>query len=292
MHPGAARVLQLQRTAGNHAVTGVLAGGRRLQRVIGVDNRNADADYQTAATAVLGAAPFATWAQTIHALQDVTLLIVVEPDPDPLAAAVGRQNEGSTVLSAIAGVALTGGQSVEWWRQNLVGRDVTFRITIKPQAGYGPGDVKAVLMHELMLHAQPMLASLQSLRAHHAGPATTNPQRQRLLAHVTNILDGEDPQHSDFQGWNAYLDRALVLGAADKQAGQIEIGSDLIQSAVNDVMTHASTPALMPLLTQQQRTQLYTRADQIGVAEDLYRDQHPEVWPVSPPSSPALSGHP
>jgi hypothetical protein len=239
--------------------------------------------------AVLTAAPFTAWAENLHALAHVTLSIVVLADLDPNLPPEQRPHQGRTGLSTIDGVQLQAGQDAEWWRQQLIGHDVTFQITLVPRQEDGPGEIKAFLMHELLLHARSMLDSLQSLRAHGANLPAHGPDRQRLWAHVETILEGEDRQHGEFQAWVAYLNLARQLGDADKLTGEgdkMETGSDLILSAVEDVIAHVSTPGRAPLLTPESRGILREAAERIGHEELAYRQAHPEQFPVSPPSSP------
>ena len=131
----------------------------------------------------------------------------------------------------------------------------------------GVHEVKAYLLHELDLHARPMLASLHAIKSHGVGPPTSTTHRAELFAHVEAILEGEDAQHAEYASWIAYLDHAVALGNADKQNGEVDEGSALILSAVNDAMTHAAFPEMAPLLTSQARSALLDNANRIGLAE-------------------------
>jgi hypothetical protein len=263
----ASQVLRLQRAGGNRAVTGLIGGARRLQRLIAIQDDNVGTPYVAAIGAVLTAQPFSAWAETIHRMPNVTLHIVVAPEAAIDPQAKQRRKEGVTRVTEIKGQPVQEGARQEDWRRWLAAGDVTITIRLFPTEEDDTGEVKAYLLHELDLHARPMLASLHAIKSHGTGPPTSTTHRAELFAHAEAILEGEDAQHAEYASWIAYLDHAVALGNADKQKGEVDEGSALILSAVNDAMTHAAFPEMAPLLTPQARSALFDNANRIGLAE-------------------------
>jgi hypothetical protein len=158
------------------------------------------------------------------------------------------------------------------WSDVLRGANqLTIRIRIFPSFEDGKGDIMAHLMHELTLHVSPKLEHLRSLRRGEGSAQT----------HLTHVVQGEDEQHSDPAAWRLYLANAVAAGNRLKSQGQIEEGSDLVMSAVNDTMTHTVADAGSPMMSQLDRQAVYAEADQIGTQEATYQRQHPDIWPTS-----------
>ena len=184
-----------------------------------------------------------------------------------------RTFEGSTVLSRI----LPESSSSTPWSDTLrAATDFTIWVRIWPGEGSSVGELMAIAMHELELHVIPIMTSLRTIAQ--AG------QHDDIGAAVQNVINGEQAQHGDVTRWRTYLLNAINLGKAVQNRGVvtdndalIEIGSDIIMGAVNDVMTRAQGP--LPGMSDGDRQALYAWADQVGTNEDEYRADNPSIWP-------------
>ena len=220
---------------------------------------------------------FRDWADAANKWQDVTLKIVIMPE------AGETPKEGVTEVTEIDGETdLDATRDQGWWREKLAARNVTVSVTIFPHTSSSAGDVKGSLLHELVLHAIPMLGSVAAIKVHGSAEPADPQLGIELLAHAKNVMAGEDAQHADYPQWVRYVDVAVALGNADKEKGLSEgkselvgEGSDVILSAVNDAQSHAERESEMPL---EARNALFKYANEIGEAEEQFQAEHPDVF--------------
>lgn len=235
-----------------------------VQRTIDIVDANAgeeDAeDYTSFVEAVLAQPEYAAEAGLRQA-QHIHLRVEIARAVDQPA------QHATTVLTRVDPPGANGDQ---WSAVLKAGQDISIRIRIFPSTTDGQGDIMAHLMHEMTLHLSPMLLHLRSLRR----------DEGNAQEHVTNIIDGNDVQHSNPASWRTYLANAVSAGTALKQAGKLEDGSGLIMSAVNDVMTHtyAENRAGSPQMSDVDRAAVFAEADAIGTQEGQFQAQHPEIW--------------
>ena len=197
---------------------------------------------------------------------------------------------GSTKLTEINGQALPGGV-ITYDTLNRLWNGENFRIRIRV-APDDAGSMMATLMHELTLHVFPIIHHISSFKQN-ADAADGDNIRERIANDdhlgpaIRGIFDGQDQQHSNIERLRIYLQNAVDQGEQLKENGQIELGSELIISMVNDIMTMTSADLAArgddrtPHLNAQQKREMYNMADEIGTAEDHYREQHPEIFLAS-----------
>jgi hypothetical protein len=228
----------------------------RVQRSYEVVDKGETAPYYAIINEHVASADDA-WLDLLRKSARIHLRIEIEARPQ--GGELPRQ-EGLTVVTHVNGQAVKGVTLApdEWFTRLRGAKHVDILVHLFPKASDPPGTVLGYLIHELELHAQPIAEGLRQLEM-------TPPKKRERAA--TNILSGEDIQHSNPVPWNAYLDRGLEVGNRQKARGQAETGSDVIFSVVNDVMTRMKTPGETPGLTDEQRQALLGRADAIGKAE-------------------------
>jgi hypothetical protein len=222
-------------------------------------------DYQSFADALLAEPRVSHLAPLVNATQGVHLDIRIEPSDDP-------PYHANTILRSIHPAGQDGGS----WDQALRGAErVNILTTLVPDTNEDEqGDVMAHLLHELIVHVAPQVEHFNAIKD--AGPDAN------VWEHVYHLFDGNDRQHSDAARWREYLEAAREIGQAFKDRGDIEIGSDIVMSAVNDIMTHTveGNEAATPQMSEEERRALFNEADQVGIAEGEYRSQHPTTWPL------------